>query len=54
MGVLLLKRETGYWWEVSKLSGVHNMGGKAEENNLETSKRRPALSGGRVHRKQAL
>lgn len=54
MGVLLLKGETGYWWEVSKLSGVHNMGRKAEENNLETSKRTPALSGGRVHRKQAL
>ena len=48
----MLKRETRNWWKMSKLPGVHNMNRKTEEKDLETSKRRPVLTGGMAHRKQ--
>jgi len=48
----LLNRESRYWWKMSKLPGVHNMNRKTEEKDLETSKRRPMLTGGMAHRKQ--
>lgn len=44
------KRETGYWWEMSRVSGARNIDRKAEEKDLERSQRRVALDGEGVHR----
>lgn len=44
------ERDTGFWWEMRRVLGVHSIDRKAEEKDLERSQRKVALDGDEVHR----